>query len=53
MLPTPTLVSPAPALTDEATLEVALDCLLESVPLKTQGDCSRSPSPLKERLANQ
>ena len=39
MLPTPTSVSPAPALTDEATLEAALDCLLESVPLETQGDC--------------
>ena len=38
MSPTPTLVSPAPALTDEITLEKARDCLLESLPLEAQGE---------------
>ena len=48
MLPTPSSVSPAPVLTDEATLEAALDCLLESVPLKAQGSCD--PQTLYEVL---
>lgn len=34
----PTSLSNAPALTDEATLEAALDCLLEHVELEMQGD---------------
>nr|WP_290225391.1 ISH3 family transposase [Trichocoleus desertorum] len=33
----PSSLSPAPALTDEGTLEAALDCLLESVPLNMKG----------------
>jgi putative transposase len=33
----PSSLSPAPALTDEATLEVALDCLLEHLSLDMQG----------------
>ena len=33
----PSSISPAPALTDEGTLEAALDCLLESVPLNMEG----------------
>ncbi|MEO0802074.1 MAG: ISH3 family transposase, partial [Cyanobacteria bacterium J06642_2] len=48
MLPTPTLVSPAPALTDETTLEAALDGLHESLPLVTKGECS--PQTLYEVL---
>ena len=34
--------------TDQATLEAALDCLLEPVPLKAQGDCD--PKTLYEVL---
>ena len=30
-------LSPAPALTDEATLDAALDCLLEHVPVEMEG----------------
>jgi hypothetical protein len=33
----PSSLSPAPALTDEATLDVALDCLLEHIPLPMEG----------------
>lgn len=33
----PSSLSPAPALTDEATLEVALDCLLEHLSLNMEG----------------
>jgi hypothetical protein len=33
----PPSVSPSPALTDETTLQVALKCLLEFIPLETQG----------------
>lgn len=40
MTTSPNLLSPAPALTDEATLEVALDCLLEHIPLEAQGGYS-------------
>jgi len=35
----PTSLSNAHVLTDEATLGVALDCLLEHVELEMQGDC--------------
>jgi hypothetical protein len=37
----PSSLSPAPALTDEGTLEAALDCLLESVPLNMEGGYTR------------
>lgn len=37
MTPYPSSLSPAPALTDEATLEAALDCLLEHLPLEMEG----------------
>lgn len=41
MQPTPSPLSSAPpALTDEATLAAALDCLLEHIPLDMQGDCT-------------
>ncbi|MEM7066765.1 MAG: transposase [Cyanobacteria bacterium P01_B01_bin.77] len=41
MRPTPSsLSSVSPALTDEATLSSALECLLEHVPLDMQGDCT-------------
>ena len=33
----PSSLSPAPALTDEATLDAALDCLLEHIPLEMEG----------------
>ena len=33
----PSPLSPSPALTDEATLEVALDCLLEHLPIEMEG----------------
>ncbi|MBE9136349.1 hypothetical protein IQ254_03885 [Nodosilinea sp. LEGE 07088] len=33
----PSSVSSAPALADETTLQVALKCLLEFIPLETQG----------------
>jgi len=33
----PTSLSPAPALTDEAPLETALDCLLEHLPIEMEG----------------
>jgi Transposase DDE domain len=33
----PCLLSASPALTDEATLEVALDCLLEHLPIEMEG----------------
>lgn len=33
----PSSLSPAPALTDEATLEAAVDCLLEHIPLEMEG----------------
>lgn len=36
----PVPLSPVPTLTDETTLEVALDCLLEHLPLETQGGYS-------------
>jgi hypothetical protein len=36
----PIPLSPEPTLTDETTLEVALDCLLEHLPLETQGGYS-------------
>ncbi len=34
----PSSLSPAPALTDEATLDAALDCLLEHIPLQMEGE---------------
>jgi putative transposase len=34
-------LSPTPALTDEATLEAALDCLVEHLPLEMEGGYSR------------
>ncbi len=41
MRPTPfPLSSASPGLTDEATLSVAVDCLLEHIPLDMQGDCT-------------
>lgn len=40
MTPYPSSLSNAPALTDEATLEAALDCLLEHVGIEMQGDYS-------------
>jgi hypothetical protein len=33
-------LSPTPALTDEATLEASLDCLMEHLPIEMQGDYS-------------
>ena len=33
----PSSLSPAPALTDEATLDAALDCLLEHLPIEMEG----------------
>ena len=46
---TPSLiVSPTPALTDEATLNAALDCLLESLPVDMQGN--NTPETLYEVL---
>ncbi|MBD3884470.1 transposase [Phormidium tenue FACHB-886] len=33
----PSSLSPAPALTDEATLDVALNCLVEHIPLQMEG----------------
>jgi len=44
-----TSLSPAPALTDEATLEAALECLLEHVPLDMDGS-SYTPEDLFEIL---
>jgi putative transposase len=35
--PYPSSLSPDPALTDEATLEAALDCLLEHLPIEMEG----------------
>lgn len=35
--PSCTRLSPEPALTDEATLEAALDCLLEHLPIEMEG----------------
>lgn len=35
----PLPVSPSPTLSDQQTLDLALDCLLKHFPLKTQGDC--------------
>ncbi|MDA0673688.1 MAG: transposase [Cyanobacteria bacterium] len=40
MSPTPTSVSPSPSLSDETTLALTLDCLLEHLPLKTEGSYS-------------
>jgi Transposase DDE domain len=37
MTTSPSSLSPAPALTDEATLDAALDCLLEHIPLQMEG----------------
>ncbi|MDV2992304.1 MAG: ISH3 family transposase ISMbu7 [Chroococcidiopsis sp. SAG 2025] len=39
-LSSPSPLSAAPALTDEATLNAALDCLLEHLTIPTQGDCN-------------
>jgi hypothetical protein len=33
-------LSPMPALTDEATLDEAIDCLTEHLPIEMQGDYS-------------
>lgn len=41
-------VSPAPVLTDDSTLEAALNCLLAYLPLETQGECQ--PQTLYEVL---
>ena len=41
-------VSPTPALTDNATLEAALDCLLETMPIDMQGN--HAPQTLYEVL---
>ncbi|MDZ4877072.1 MAG: hypothetical protein CLLPBCKN_006507 [Chroococcidiopsis cubana SAG 39.79] len=38
-LSSPSSLSAAPVLTDEATLSAALDCLLEHLTIPTQGDC--------------
>lgn len=36
----PTPLSPTPALTDEATLEAAVDCLLAHLPIEMEGGCT-------------
>ncbi len=40
MTPYPSSLSPAPALTDEATLEACLACLIEHIPIEMEGDYS-------------
>jgi hypothetical protein len=37
MMTYPSSLLPAPALTDEVTLDAALDCLLEHIPLEREG----------------
>jgi hypothetical protein len=44
----PSSLSTSPALTDEATLEVALDCLLEHLPIEMEG--AYTPADLFEIL---
>ena len=44
----PSSLSISPALTDEATLEVAVDCLLEHLPIEMEG--GYSPEDLFEIL---
>ncbi|MDZ4877968.1 MAG: hypothetical protein CLLPBCKN_007403 [Chroococcidiopsis cubana SAG 39.79] len=39
-LSSPTSLSDAPVLTDEATLSVTMECLLEHLTVPTQGDCT-------------
>ena len=48
MMTPSSLVSPTPALTDQATLDTALDCLLDTLPLDMQGN--HTPRTLYEVL---
>ena len=48
MMTPSSLVSPTPALTDQGTLDAALDCLLENLPLEMQGH--HTPQTLYEVL---